>query len=511
MADERYNLGKTVKNYEYEKFKNEKYADVHGYEVSEYIAHSDDSTVDSFDDANIDKFEQIYNVPYAQTHTTDGIVTPMEYYQNIHDTSDSKFRLSSTEANATTVPVYFWVETLKNWCTYVFSVTSLNNKKQPCFGIADLHVWNGQNCFIRLSDIMQQQYSCQLTLTQMKKYVDEYKKSKDQKAKELLDRYKNIVLANMCMYRFPYERLHTTDVVRIYHPKHDPDYDVNDSSFFVFRTIKSVANFIRHCAMFIIDYSIPALIYNSINSGVGSAFSAGYNRWTSAMSDLVGSVRHLIAPLSNWLFTDAECARTASSELAKVNPKDNVVAGAIYLSLPYDSGYVSNDQDTFQTIRYRNTWGTDGRTNGGRHLETVFQVPNPICSPLIVRSTIGELTLAITMAYTGPIKQWEDAEDYTKQIGLSQEDVDSTNKILAKMFGDGSDKTADDFLNVRGGILTDDLISNSDTSMKSTLFTGKVEQTTSVSTANGEITITPTRSKVSSEVTVPTINTVTKW
>lgn len=510
MADERYDLGKTVKNYEYEKYKNKTIVDVHGFEATEYLARSNDNVVDSFNETNIDKFEEIYSVPYAQSHTSDGIITPMEYYQNMHDMSDSKLRLSSANAS-TSEPMYFWVETLKNWCTYVFTTTSLNNKKKPCYGIANLHIWNGQNNFISLSDIMQQQYSCQLTLKQLRDYIDAYKTNKDQKAKDALDRYKNIVLANMYMYRFPYERLHTTDVTRIYHPKHNPDYDVNDNSFFLFRAVKSFANFVRQFAMFFIDYSIPALIYNSVNNGVSSAFSAGLNRWTSAMSDLVGTVGNLISPLSNWLFTDEECIRSASSVLAKVNPKDNVVAGAIYLSLPYDSGYFSNDQDTFQTIRYRNTWGTDGKTNKHRNLETVFQVPNPICSPLVVRSTTGELTLAIAMAYTGPVKQWKDAEDYTKQIGLSQEDIDNTNKTLAKMFGNGSDKTADDFLNVQGGILTDDLIGHSDTSLESTLFTGKVEQINLVSTAGGEITLVPTRSKVSSEVTVPTINTVTKW
>lgn len=510
MADERYNLGKTVKNYEYEKFKGKNYTDVNGYEATDYVERTVDTAVDSFNDDNIDKFEKIYNVPYAQSHTSDGIVTPMEYYQNMHDMSDSKLRLSSASTN-TSEPVYFWVETLKNWCTYVFTATAFNNKKKPCYGVANLHVWDGQHSFMSLSDIMQQQYSCQLTLKQIQDYVSSYKDSKDQKAKDALDRYKNIVLANMYMYRFPYERLHTTDVTRIYHPKHNPDYDVNDTSFFLFRAAKSVANFIRHYAMFVIDYSIPALIYNSANHGVSSAFSAGLNRWASAMSDLVGSASHLISPLSNWLFTDKECTRTASSVLAEVNPKNNVVAGAIYLSLPYDSGYFSNDQDTFQTIRFRNTWETDGKTNGSRNLETVFQVPNPICSPLVVRSTTGELTLAVTMAYTGPIKQWEDEVDYTKQIGLSQEDIDNTNKTLAKMFGDGSDKTADDFLNVRGGILTDDLIGQSSTSLQSALFTGKVEQFNSVSTAGGEITIVPTRSKVSSNVAEPTINTVTKW
>jgi len=510
MADERYNLGKTVKNYEYEKYKNNAKTDVHGFESAEYIARTDGDSVDSFDDNNIDVFEQIYNVPYAQSHTTDGVVTPMEYYQNVHDTSDSKLRLSSTTASAAE-PVYFWVETLKNWCTYSFSVTTYNNRKKPCFGIANLCIWNGQNDFIKLSDIMQQQYSCQLTLQQIHDYVSAYKASKDSKAKTALDRYKNVVIANMYMYRFPYERLHTTDVMRIYHPKNKPDYDVNDTSFFLFRAVKSVANFIRHYAMFIIDYSIPALIYNSVKHGASSAFSAGLNRWTSAMSDLVGSISHSISPISNWLFSDEDCTRSTSSILAKVNPKDNVVASTLYLSLPYDSGFFSNDQDTFQTIRYRNTWGTDGKTNTKRNLETVFQVPNPICSPLVVRSTTGELNAAITMSYTGPIKQWEDEKDYTKNIGLSQEDVDNTNITLAKMFGDGSDKTADDFLNVQGGLLTDDLFSRSDTSLKSTLFSSKVELTNSVSTAVGEIVFNPARSKVSSNVTTPTINTVTKW
>lgn len=232
----------------------------------------------------------------------------------------------------------------------------------------------------------------------------------------------------------------------------------------------------------------------------------------SAITNLVGAFQNLITPVFDYLSTDAESSRTLSKMLEDVNVKENAVAAAIYLYVPYDTGYFSNDQDTFQTIRFRNTWGTDGKTNTRQTtLSPVFQVPNPICSPLVVRSSTGELTLAVTMTYTGPIAGFYDDTDYKKKVGLSEEDVHHTNEVLAKMFGDGSNKTADDFLNIRGNLLSESAITISNTSLQSKLASDKIEQMNSANGAGGVLVISATRSKASSTVESPTINTVTKW
>lgn len=272
-----------------------------------------------------------------------------------------------------------------------------------------------------------------------------------------------------------------------------------------------MANFARHFGMFIVDYSIPALIYNTATKGVSEAFTAGANRWVSAMTDFVGAFQHLVSPVFDFLSTDKESSRTLSKMLQDVNVKENAVAAAIYLYLPYDTGYFSNDQDTFQTIRFRNTWGTDGLTHTRKDtLAPVFQVPNPICSPLVVRSSTGELTLAVTMTYTGPIAYKIDG-DYEKKVGLSEDDVQHTNEVLAKMFGDGSDKTAADFLNIRGSLVSESDIITSNTSLQSRLASDKIEQMNSVNNAKGVLVISATRSKTSSTIESPAINTVTKW
>lgn len=214
----------------------------------------------------------------------------------------------------------------------------------------------------------------------------------------------------------------------------------------------------------------------------------------------------------NWLVNDELCSDTTFNKLKTVNPMTNIVVSVDYLALPYDTGYFTNDQDTFQTIRFRNTWGTDGTITNNESLYIIFQVPNPICSPLVIRSSTGELHLAISMSYTGPVKQWKSiGKGYTRKVGLSSDDVENSNTLLAKMFGDGTDKTAEDFLNIQGGIVSSSDVVDSVTSLNSVLQSDKVEQINSVNTAVGSIEINASRSKASSNVETPVINTVTKW
>lgn len=172
-------------------------------------------------------------------------------------------------------------------------------------------------------------------------------------------------------------------------------------------------------------------------------------------------------------------------------------------------GYTSNDMTTMQTIRFRNEWNADGIV-GRKGLKAGHNICNPIGSPLVVRSTTGELTIAVSMTYQGPWKQYVDTTDYRKQVGISQTDVDLTNKMLAKMFGDGTDKTADDYLNIRGGLLNIS-VNGSSTTFKSVLANDAVEQTNATDSAFGTITLNANRSKTSSDVESATINTLTKW
>ena len=455
----------------------------------------------------IEKMEDLTEIPYASMTSEGLFVTPMEYYEgfNANRVEGSLLTLENkVKENDSDIPVYFWVETLKNWCTYEYEkLTDWN-------GFARLKVWNGRNGWHYLDEILQQQRSCQMTITQMQDARTDYLADRDA-AKNLdrLNRYRNILVANSSLYRFPYEKLNTTVLQRVYTPTNEANWIVEDDTFFLVRVVSKVVDFLEDYAMMIVDWSPIGIIYNSYKDGIGSAFGAGWNRWTSALGDIFGGIEALVSPVINWLFSDSEATNTPEKRLRKIDTRKLLVAAVEYLFLPYDTGYSSNDVATFQTIRFRNEWGTDGivsRTS----LKAGHNIGNPIGSPLVVRSTTGELTLAVSMTYQGPWRQFYGTEDYAKQVGISQNDVDMTNKMLAKMFGDGTDKTANDYLNIRGGLLSSIALAGG-ASLKTVMANDVVEQTNAGDSASCEITIIANRSKTSSDVETPTINTLTKW
>ena len=455
----------------------------------------------------IEKMEDLTEIPYASMTSEGLFVTPMEYYEgfNANRVEGSLLTLENkVKENDSDIPVYFWVETLKNWCTYEYEkLTDWN-------GFARLKVWNGRNGWHYLDEILQQQRSCQMTITQMQDARTDYLADRDAaKNLERLNRYRNILVANSSLYRFPYEKLNTTVLQRVYTPTNEANWIVEDDTFFLVRVVSKVVDFLENYAMMIVDWSPIGIIYNSYKDGIGSAFGAGWNRWTSALGDIFGGIEALVSPVINWLFSDSEATNTPEKRLRKIDTRKLLVAAVEYLFLPYDTGYSSNDVATFQTIRFRNEWGTDGivsRTS----LKAGHNIGNPMGSPLVVRSTTGELTLAVSMTYQGPWRQFYGTEDYVKQVGISQNDVDMTNKMLAKMFGDGTDKTANDYLNIRGGLLSSIALAGG-ASLKTVMANDVVEQTNAGDSASCEITIIANRSKTSSDVETPTINTVTKW
>jgi len=455
----------------------------------------------------IEKMEDLTEIPYASMTSEGLFVTPMEYYEgfNANRVEGSLLTLENkVKENDSDIPVYFWVETLKNWCTYEYEkLTDWN-------GFARLKVWNGRNGWFYLDEILQQQRSCQMTITQMQDARTDYLADRDAaKNLERLNRYRNILVANSSLYRFPYEKLNTTVLQRVYTPTNEANWIVEDDTFFLVRVVSKVVDFLEDYAMMIVDWSPIGIIYNSYKDGIGSAFGAGWNRWTSALGDIFGGIEALVSPVINWLFSDSEATNTPEKRLRKIDTRKLLVAAVEYLFLPYDTGYSSNDVATFQTIRFRNEWGTDGivsRTS----LKAGHNIGNPMGSPLVVRSTTGELTLAVSMTYQGPWRQFYGTEDYVKQVGISQNDVDMTNKMLAKMFGDGTDKTANDYLNIRGGLLSSIALAGG-ASLKTVMANDVVEQTNAGDSASCEITIIANRSKTSSDVETPTINTVTKW
>lgn len=499
-----YYMGKIIRNHAYSLYQN---GSRKGFQRIVFQADGKNTGPTALTDEQIEKMEELTEIPYASMTSEGLFVTPMEYYEGLiaNRVEGSLLTLENTvKDNDSSIPVYFWVETLKNWCTYEYEkLTDWN-------GFARLKVWNGKNSWLYLDEILQQQRSCQMTITQMQNARSDYLAGRDPDTNlDRLNRYRNILVANSALYRFPYERLNTTVLQRVYTPTNEANWIVEDNTFFLVRVLSKAVDFLVDYAMMIVDWSPIALIYNSYKDGIGSAFGAGWNRWTSALGDIFGGINALVSPVIDWLFSDPEVSNTLEKRLKKIDTRRLLVTAVEYLFLPYDTGYSSNDVTTFQTIRFRNEWGTDGivsRTG----LKSGHNIGNPMGSPLVVRSTTGELTLAVSMTYQGPWRQYYGDDDYKKQVGISQNDVDMTNKMLEKMFGDGKDKTASDYLNIRGGLLSSIALTGG-ASLQSVMANDVVEQTNAGDSASCEITITANRSKTSSDVETPTINTLTKW
>lgn len=499
-----YYMGKIIKNHTYSLYQN---GSRKGFQRIVFQADGKNTGPTALTNEQIEKMEELTEIPYASMTSEGLFVTPMEYYEGLiaDRVEGSLLTLENTvKDNDSSIPVYFWVETLKNWCTYEYEkLTDWN-------GFARLKVWNGKNSWLYLDEILQQQRSCQMTITQMQNTRSDYLASRDTGTNlDRLNRYRNILVANSALYRFPYERLNTTVLQRVYTPTNEANWIVEDNTFFLVRVLSKAVDFLVDYSMMIIDWSPTALIYNSYKDGIGSAFGAGWNRWTSALGDIFGGINALVSPVINWLFSDPEASNTLEKRLKKIDTRRLLVTAVEYLFLPYDTGYSSNDVTTFQTIRFRNEWGTDGIVSR-KSLKSGHNIGNPMGSPLVVRSTTGELTLAVSMTYQGPWRQYYGDDDYKKRVGISQNDVDMTNKMLEKMFGDGKDKTASDYLNIRGGLLSSIALTGG-ASLQTVMANDVVEQTNAGDSASCEITITANRSKTSSDVETPTINTLTKW
>ena len=415
-----YYNGKIVSNFTYVLYKNNSY---NGFERSAFQIKATVNDLSKLTDEQIEKMDELAEIPYASM-TSDGLfITPMEYYSGYVTNSieGSTLRLENKVTDsATDIPIYFWVETLKNWCTYEYEkLTNWN-------GFARLKVWNGKNGWYYLDEILQQQRVCQLTAKQLLNARDEYLNEQNvQQNYDRLTKYRNIVVANSSLYRFPYERLRTTVLQRVYTPKNTPNWIVEDDTFFLVRVVSKAVDFVCDWAMMIVDWSPIGLVYNSYTSGISSAFGAGWNRLKNALDDICDGFSALISPVVNWLFSDSETTNTLEKRLKKIDTRKLLVNAVEYLFLPYDTNYTSSDYNTMQTIRFRNEWGADGivsRTS----LKAGHNICNAIGSPLVVRSSTGELTLAVSMTYQGPWKQYAGNDDYKKKVGISQTDVETS-------------------------------------------------------------------------------------
>lgn len=330
-------------SYNGKKIVNYKYTLHEGHSANGFERQDAEETTEIVDlklltEGQIEKLEDLSEIPYASMTAAGLYVTPMEYYASklTGKVEGSKLLLENTDDTpAEDIPVYFWVETLKNWCTYEYEKLTEWN------GFARLKVWNGKNGWYYLDEILQQQRANQLTISQMNNIRELYLAQTDsvEKAKylKILTNYRNILIANTSLYRFPYEKLRTTMLQRVYTPTNKPNWIVEDDTFMLVRFVSKITDFVCDFAMTLVDWSPIALVYNSYKDGVGAAFGAGWDRWTNALNDIFEGFTALISPVINWLYSDEDSANTAEKRLRKIDTRKTVVNQVEYLFLPYDT------------------------------------------------------------------------------------------------------------------------------------------------------------------------------
>ena len=479
---------------------------------SQYV--SNDNVVEQLGDFTQDDVDVVLTLYDALTNNAankDRYVTPMEYYGSSADSTVELFeddRLSTTASKDEDAPVYFWVETLKNWCTF----SSVVNDETSCTE-AKLCVWNGVNGWFDFSSLIGFVTQYYTTKEKLKSLDPTNAEDKVVFAKFLL--YINFM---MSMYNFPLETLHTINIDRVYTP-FDPNLKGKGRSFLEsvghtimtgVRAIKSGIKSAWDCA-------------NAVVNVLTLDFKGAYSRWADSWSDLWDMYTGIytamyIMPLegSIEILLDALMNSDPNDEMFKIDYGKQMFARCFYVKLPYDSGYSSNDKTTYQTVRIQHraekAYGSiDGGVINRVTCAALNTIPTTIGSPFVTRSSTGELMIAYDMMYSGPVKEKSDSHtDLSKYSGITNLDVELSNQLLSTTLGTGEDKTIQDWLNVFGEV--DDYAATVVSDVATTnISTSVVEQNNIVSTACGTLTIKSNRSKVSSDVETTNINTVQKW
>lgn len=107
-----------------------------------------DPNIGDFNEKNVKNCIELLDNDFQKFVLNTEFITPMEYYSSI-TTNALTYDSVIDDANAeNAIPVYFWVETLKNWCTYEYEDVSSFMK------VAKLKMWNGRNGWFYVSEYM---------------------------------------------------------------------------------------------------------------------------------------------------------------------------------------------------------------------------------------------------------------------------------------------------------------------------------------------------------------------
>lgn len=464
-----------------------------------------------FTQDDVDVVIQMYEALANNKQSKDRFITPMEYYGSSTTESVELFeddQLKTTAKNDEDAPMYFWVETLKNWCTFKSEVVDDTSCTE-----AKLCVWNGLNGWYDFGSLLDF-VNCYYTPKEKLKLLD----PNDPADAAVFANFLIYVNFMMSMYNFPLETLHAINIDRVYKP-FDPNLAGQERSFLEnvghaimtgVRAVESGLKAVWDCA-------------NTVVNVITLDFEGAYERWKDTWSDMWNMYTGIFTAVLTMpiegaakLIFDALKDSNANSEMYKINFGKRLFARCFYVKIPYDSGYSSNDKTTYQTIRVKHraekAYGSiDGGVINRVTCAALNTIPTTIGSPFVTRSSTGELMIAYDMLYSGPIKEEADTHsDLLKYSGIAPIDIELSNQLLRTTLGSGEDKTIDDWLNVFGE--SDSYVSSSREDVHTTnISSSVVEQNNIVSTTYGTLTVKSNRSKVSSDVETANINTVQKW
>lgn len=462
-------------------------------------------------------------------------ITPMEYYTN-NSTVDTTFegKLESI-TNVTTEPVYFWVETLRNWCTY----TSYEAPDGACTG-AELCIWNGFNDFVPLYkyiDTVRYEVPTFDVIKQValrSKTRAEWNTLTPEQKTLLTTTYQQLLLRSMQFRGFDFNRIKTVDIERS--AKYlEADYSGKPKRSWLdyLGPIGSAIRVASNAWGALLNLTPVAWVYNAVANDMTpweSIKAAGnYAKAAGAailltVVQLAGTATLVMGPsvYEKFQLDSAEAYRRLLGRLPEhedmyeLDHWQHLFATCRYVLLPYDEKYTSSDKTTFQTIRNTITpekfYHVKGAFENRSKLIPYHVIPNPIGAMFATRGSTGELMLAMSFLLSGPTREDESAySDFEKNSGVKQQDIDFANNLLRSLLGDGSDKTGDNYMNFTG-VVDDYARDQQINTLKSRLTSSQILQENAVNnTAFGNLHIVANRSRTTSDVSSSTINTLTKW
>lgn len=450
---------------------------------------------------------------------SDDYITPMEFYEGTNDAVEVEFSsklVDKTAADKTDIPTYFWVESLKNWCYY--DMTTVNN---AC-NIAMLKVWNGKNNWQFLDNLLESAKLRYIPRAEYTKLLAEYQnidttEDEDRKAeiKKILSDFADHILSQFLVYPFNLDKLKTISIDRIYYGAKANYAGNKDKGFFDYLYDATIGNVVSLAigTWYIISSPFSTHKFDKFKKGLGTIATGVLNAAAGTAMIFLALTPDLISKL---VYSGLDKFINSFSNIStfwRIDHYQSLFASCRYVILPYDNKYSNNDEVTFQTIRNHDRWdNVEGGIMTRESIIAYLSINTTIGSPFIARSSTGELMLATSFTYSGPVREkYDSATDLIKQPGIIADDIKLSNELLQKTLGNGYDKTIKDWLNCMGNTPDESLTPTVNVNNATALSKSVVELANTNQTAEASMLLTANRSKVSSDVENIVINTLKKW